>query len=140
MHRHLQAGMAGTGLPDLGDGKWGDVRPPTLWWRHEQLHRGVFEDYPTRMSTYRDARDRLEREFLIQAANLVVANRNAPPEMRAAHRWRISPRSDFARADAATPALDGSRVGDKGEEQPPFFYRQAWKGFNRKAGDRRRET
>jgi secernin len=121
------------GLPDLGMGLAGTFDRTTLWWRHEQLHRGVLEDYPTRMGIYREARDRLEREFLMQAARLVAASRSAPPKSRRASLADFSAQC-FARADAATQRWTDRVLETKPKSSLPFFYRQAWKGFNRKAG------
>ena len=121
------------GLPDTGPELAGAFDRATLWWRHEQLHRAVLEDYPTRLGVYREARDRLEREFLIQAANLFVATRTMPPRSRRAALADFSAQC-FARADAATSRWTDRVLATTLKNKLPFFYRKAWNHFNRKAG------
>ena len=51
------------GLPDLGPQPTGNYDDAALWWRHEDLHREVLKDYPTRIAAIEAERDALEAEF-----------------------------------------------------------------------------
>jgi len=121
------------GVPDIGPELQGTFDRSTLWWRHERLHRAVLEDYAARMPVYREARDALEREFMQYAGQLVAQYYRAKPQARREALEDFSMRC-FARANLALETWT-DRVLDKPvKRKMPFFYKQAWKGFNRKAG------
>jgi len=54
-------------LPDIGPLPGERFNPASLWWYHESLHRLILDDYPSRMSAYRPARDDLEMSFIKKA-------------------------------------------------------------------------
>ncbi len=37
--------------------------PRALWWRHEQLHRGMLGDFPIHLTAIQEERDALEAAF-----------------------------------------------------------------------------
>ena len=54
----------GVVLPDLGPELTGKYDPNSHWWRHEKLHRSLLNDFPARLSTFRQKRDELETKWL----------------------------------------------------------------------------
>lgn len=54
-------------LPDTGFAPEGVFESGALWWFHEQLHRSVLLDFPTRSGCFKEERDRLEKYLLDQA-------------------------------------------------------------------------
>lgn len=120
------------GVPDLGPELGGTFDRSTLWWRHERLHRAVLEDYAARMPVYREARDTLEREFMLQAAHLVARQRRVSPEARRDALADFSVQC-FARANIALETWTDRVLETPPQRKLPLFYRIAWNGFNRKA-------
>lgn len=109
-----------SGVPDLGVPATGQYCVNAHWWHHEELHREVLKDYPTRLALYRQERDDLETEFQRQAAHL--------REQGAEERRRFSERC-FAQAEEAT-ARWLSLVSNAPGDATPLLYRKAWQGFN----------
>lgn len=53
-----------TNIPDIGPVPSNSYNAETLFWKHELLHRVTLQDYPARIQSYNQERDRLETEFV----------------------------------------------------------------------------
>ncbi len=111
--------------------------PSSLWWNHEQLHRAVLEDYPTRLPLYRQDRDSLEAEFLAQAAEMCEKHRDVPIEERAEPLAAFTA-SCFERATSATEEWAKRVSAAEIKGRPSWLYRRAWEKFDSLAGFSRR--
>lgn len=62
------------GLPQIGLNPKGNYHPDALWWRHEDLHRAVLEDYLDRIAIYEKERDKIEYEFIEQTQKICLSD------------------------------------------------------------------
>jgi hypothetical protein len=109
----------GADLPNLGPIPTGTYDAATLFWRHEVLHRATLRDYATRIASYQDERDEMERRFT--AGAFTSADRTAYSAQC------------FAEADQATQRwIECVRPSDLLAHQT-VLYSVAWRGFNRSA-------
>jgi dipeptidase len=114
------------GLPVKEKTPTGKFDAKTRWWKHEQLHRQVIEDFGPRSAAIAGDRDALEKDFSRRIAKVV----NADAETR-----REAVAACWAEADAAEArwAETIPAMGCSGE-RPAAPYRRAWTKFNRIAG------
>ena len=112
------------GLPDLGPAPTGRYHDACVYWRHEALHREVLRDYRLRLAAYRADRDRLEHQFLSEAA----AMKNASKEER-----RAFSNECFRKADGATAEWLEKVRAVAPVRRGPWYYSAAWRGRNRRA-------
>jgi len=63
--------------PPLDQGQFpqGQYDSTTIFWSHERLHREVLENYPDRIASYQEDRDKLEEEFIQGGLSLSTASR-----------------------------------------------------------------
>lgn len=115
------------GLPDTGPEPSGVYNSACLYWQHEMLHREVLRDYATRLPVYSSDRDRLENEF--------IAGCSAVEGRSTRERGEFSSRCFSLASQAEARWLELVRQV-KPVHVPGFFHRQAWKGYNTKAGMR----
>jgi dipeptidase len=115
----------GMDLPDIGPNPTEHFDPRSLWWKHELLHRRAMADFDQLVPEIRQDFDRLEDEFLAQAATV---RRGTPAEKREFMQYC------FAKALKATEewiACLRSRQ-DLDFEDPA--YAAMWKRMNAEAG------
>ena len=62
------------GLPYMGTEPTGTYDKQSLWWRHEDLHRAILQDYAHRLRLYKADRDALEKGFIEAVEGLVSAD------------------------------------------------------------------
>jgi secernin len=113
------------GLPAKERTPTGKFDPRTRWWRHEQLHRRVIDDFGPRSAAIAGERDALEKDFARRIAKAAGADAATRREAVAAC---------WAEADAAEArwAETVSAMACQGRTAAP--YRRAWSRFNRIAG------
>jgi len=102
----------------------GSYDAQTLFWRHEDLHRAILEDYPTRIAAFQDERDALEARWATEA--LVLAS--APCEERRAFSSLC-----FAQAERAEAGWLERVRAQPGKPAATWHHRRAWQTFNRQA-------
>jgi len=109
-------------LPDLGIEPAGRFDPDSLWWQHEQLHRGILLSYPDRLKAYREERDRLEN-LLMQDAGEISSGSRAEFTRHA-----------FTMAGDLTRQWIENLKGQPVANRPKWLYRQYWRRQNKSAG------
>ncbi len=115
--------------PPLDQGQFpqGQYDPITIFWSHERLHREVLKNYPDRIASYQENRDRLEEEFIQVGLSLSAASREERRELSEACFQKA--------AEAEEEWLD--RVL-KIPEKKKTLHAAAWNGFNKAAGFEKR--
>lgn len=114
--------LEGQVLPALGSAPGARYNPRSLWWRHENLHRRILQDYPTRSAVIRKEQADLEQELRVRAS--------------AASRRRRFPLTEeaFRRAQEAEArwleTFDGMTV----QRRPGLVFQSYWNAQNRAAG------
>lgn len=113
-----------SGLPLDEPSPTGSYDPQCLWWRHEDLHRAVIQDYAFRMSTYASDRDQLEQEFFdltVKCGQDLSSRQEVSQEC-------------FLRAEEAEKKwLEGVNAAPL-RKANRFYYQSAWKQFSQQAG------
>lgn len=112
------------GLPDLGPSPTGAYDEAALWWRHEDLHREILRDYPTRIAEIETERDALESNFL----------KSCPDASSSSVAERLNFTSDcfITVEDAEKRWL--SQVHNLSARHPrPLVDKLAWQGFDKHA-------
>jgi len=112
------------GLPNLGPEPSQHYAADTLFWRHEELHRAMLEDYPARMAAYRAERDALEAEFISTA---LQGRRETPSKRR-----QLSVQC-FERADEAESAWLKKVQEMPIQKSAAALHRSAWKKLSQEA-------
>jgi dipeptidase len=112
------------GLPDLGADPEGTYDASTMWWKHEELHRAVLQDYPARGSVFLELRDLLEKEFL---EGVGAINLDDPVTLLDYSSTCFRKAADFT--DDMVPLVNDVPARDK----LPLFYQLAWKKYNNQA-------
>jgi secernin len=97
----------------------------TLFWRHEVLHRAAMRDYATRMATFREERDALERQFVSDA----WTHREQSSAQRAAYSAQC-----FAKADELEALWTERVLATKPTKRQGRLHAIAWRAANRAAG------
>lgn len=97
----------------------------TRWWKHEQLHRAVLQDFEARSNAIADERDALEKSFARRIAKVVDADVEARRE---------AVTECWAEADAAEARWLDTVSAMECTSKPAASYRRAWTKFNRVAG------
>jgi len=113
-----------SGLPDLGPTPTGEYNPASLWWRHEDLHRSVLLDFPSRLGSYRSERDALEDEFIRRAMQI----RSGPVVERAAFSADC-----FTRAAEGTARWTAQVQNMPIQKRNPIYFDMAWGRTNKRA-------
>lgn len=116
------------GLPDQGPNATDRCDPDSLWWRHEQLHRTVLEDYAPRAAALVGERDALEAGFRDRIDQAMTAD-FAPAALREA--VEICWREAEAAESNWIANLRGSPPGGKASA-----YRRSWRRLDHVAGFR----
>lgn len=112
------------GLPDVGPAPTGTYEKTALWWRHEALHREVLRDYASRLASFQDQRDRLERSFLSAESD----QRHDSAGERSAFAARCFQESD----DAYRQWIEQVRAIPI-RQRRPWHHAVAWRKFGRQA-------
>jgi secernin len=107
-------------IPGIPPGKSFD--PSSLWWQHEQLHRGMLLNYSDRIKPYSAERDRLEDLFIRDAAEISSGSRTAYT------RHAFIKARDFCRQWSQN--FKDHPVANRTK----WLYRQYWHKQNKKAG------
>ena len=109
-------------LPRFGIEPGNRFDPNSLWWHHEQLHRGMLLNYPDWIKRYSPERDELENSLMQDAAHISSGSR-----------------AEFTQ-DAFIRVMDFTNQWIKNLKYHPavnhtkWLYRQYWQKQNRKAG------
>lgn len=109
-------------LPDLGPSPAGTFNPRSLWWKHEDLHRSILEDYTTRSRVILPQRMALEREFLEVSERADKGEHG--PVTREAFSRSLRAEMEWLRIVRSFPVQGKTRRA----------YRRYWKRQNRRAG------
>jgi len=112
-----------SGLPEGEPPLTAKFDPACRWWRHERLHRVALLDLPGRLNIFADERDAMEKRFL-QAAEQVGKD---------AQERRKLTLACFQETDQAEAEWLKRVDGLASAEEPRFYYRSAWRGWNRAA-------
>ena len=108
---------------DQGQSPQGQFDPKTTFWSHERLHREVLENYPDKIKSYREDRDKLEEEFFQEGLALSAA----PREERRDYTEACIRKAAEAEEDWLDRVLEIP-------EKKKLFHDAAWNGFNKAAG------
>ncbi len=109
-------------IPGLGIEPGKRFDPKSLWWHHEQLHRGMLLNYPDWIKPYSAERDALENLLMQDAAQISSGSR-----------------AEFTQ-HAFTRVMDFTKQWVKNLKDHPtanrtrWLYRRYWQKQNRKAG------
>jgi dipeptidase len=114
--------LQGKVLPDIGPSPAGSYNPDSLWWHHEQFHREVLSDYPSRAPVYFNERDELERSLIQNAMSAEGGDR-----------WTVTNES-FMIAKERTAEWTAKVREQSPKRRPGMIYRYFWNKQNRKAG------
>ena len=113
------------GLPDMGQIPAGHYNRASLWWRHEELHRGTLRDYPTMIAVYQAERDQMETGFLSGAR----AHTDLPSDKRSDYA-----RQCFTEADQALDRWSKQVENTPVQNKIPGRYRKIWRKLNEECG------
>jgi dipeptidase len=102
----------------------GDCADSSLFWKHEKLHRAVLLNYPDRIKSYAEDRDKMENQFLSGAFEL--HNGNASTDKRLKY-------SRDCYALGAAAEYEWLERVEKVPVRKSIFYGGAWKSYNKKA-------
>jgi secernin len=117
--------LPGIALPAHGPRPTDRFDPNALWWRHEQLHRGMLEEFPIHLAAIRAERDALEVAFRTRIDGVLTDGTDADRTQAVAECW----------ADAdSTERRWLDEVGAVGERVMRPGYRASWREMNRLAG------
>jgi hypothetical protein len=105
----------------LGPTPGAQFDPDSLWWRHEQLHRSVLQDFPSRLQIYRDERDQIEKEFVSCSEDLKSSE------------FQSFSYSCLHTAKEKTEEWINKVRSLPGRRLPKTIYRRYWQKQNRKA-------
>lgn len=117
--------LPGIALPAHGPRPSDRFDPRTLWWRHEQLHRAMLDDFPIHLAAIRVERDALEAAFRMRIDAALADGSDADRAQAVAECW----------ADAAATEqrwMDELVSPSVSPAQPA--YRTSWREMNRLAG------
>ena len=109
-------------LPGLGIEPGHRFDPNSLWWHHEQLHRGMLLNYPDWIKRYSAERDELEK-LLMQDAAKISSGFRAEFTQHA-----------FTRGMDFTDQWIKNVKDHVAVNRTKWLYRQYWNKQNRKAG------
>ncbi len=102
----------------------GDRSDSSLYWTHEKLHRAVLLNYPGRIKTYAEDRDKMEKEFMETALKLHNDKSSA------------ARRGEFSKECLALSIAAEAEWLERVEKVPvkkSFFYGGAWRSYNKKS-------
>jgi secernin len=117
--------LPGVALPAHGLRATDRFDPRTLWWRHEQLHRAMLEEFPIHLAAIRAERDALEAAFRARIDGVVNDGTDADRAQAVAECW----------ADAdITERRWLDELGAVEERVMRPDYRASWREMNRLAG------
>ena len=114
--------LGANGLPDCGPAPAGTYDVNTLWWHHEKLHRAVLVDYPTRLGSYAQQRDELEKEWLAKAENIP-----------ASQPWELM-QTAFRQARNKTGQWIEQVQSVSATQRVNWRFHRYWQGQNKRAG------
>lgn len=113
-----------SGLPDMGNFATGTYDPQVYWWSHEDLHRAVLENYPTRIKLFQAERDALEAGFIAK----VKEKTNASIDNRL-----YFSQACFQEAWQATKAWTEKVRAQEIASRRGWLHKQAWKKLDEQA-------
>ncbi len=117
--------LPGVALPAHGPRPTDRFDPRTLWWRHEQLHRAMLEEFPIHLAAIRAERDGLEAAFRTRIDGVLADGTAADRTQAVAECW----------ADAdSTERRWLDELGAVGERVMRPDFRASWRELNRLAG------
>jgi hypothetical protein len=117
--------LPGVALPAHGPRPSDQFEPRSLWWRHEQLHRAMLEEFPIHLAAIRAERDALEAAFRARIDGVVTDGTDADRAQAVAECW----------ADAdITERRWLDELGAVEERVMRPDYRASWREMNRLAG------
>jgi dipeptidase len=117
--------LPGVALPMHGPRPTDRFDPRTLWWRHEQWHRAMLEEFPIHLAAIRAERDALEAAFRARIDGVLTDGTDADRAEAVAECWADADSSERRWLDELG-AID-ERVMRPG-------YRAGWREMNRLAG------
>ncbi len=117
--------LPGVALPAHGPRPSDSFDPRSLWWRHEQLHRAMLDDFPIHLAAIRDERDALERAFRTRIDAVLTDGSDVERATAVAECW--------ADAEATERRWMDEFGGHQAASSRPA-YRADWREFNRLAG------
>jgi secernin len=79
--------LPGVALPVHGPRPTDRFDPRALWWRHEQLHRAMLEEFPIHLAAIRAERDALEAAFRARIDGVVNDGTDADRAQAVAECW-----------------------------------------------------
>lgn len=113
-----------SGLPELCLSPTGSYDDATLWWRHENLHREILKDYPSRISAVKPKRDDLEKIFHTRMADIGQQSVDSRKQLtQTCFQEAVNAESDWLATVQAMPI----------ENFRPLLDRIAWRGFDQQA-------
>lgn len=112
------------GLPETGSLPDNRFDSDSLWWRHELLHREILRNYPARLATYKEDRDRLETDFIEGSRQFSLED--------------VSGRKFFSEECFRRAHHNKAQWLERVRTVPErrgwwFYYHLAWERFNRQA-------
>lgn len=123
--------LPGIALPAHGSRPTDRFDPRTLWWRHEQLHRAMLDEFPIHLAAIRAERDALEAAFRSRIDGVLTGGSDADRTQAVAECW----------ADAdATERRWLDEIGGSAVRSTRAQYRASWSEMNRRAGMERAEA
>ena len=117
--------LSGIALPAHEPRPTDRFEPRTLWWRHEQLHRAMLDDFPIHLAAMRAERDALEAAFRDRIAGVLADGNDADRAQTVAECW--------ADADAAERRWL-NEMGAKVAGATRAEYGASWREMNRLSG------
>ncbi len=113
------------GLPDLGPSPQGEYDAAAFWWQHENLHRELLRDYPTRIKEIIPERDALQAKFITDTQNHLELGKDERMHLTAVC---------FKQAEQAESHWLEQISDLPNQHQRPLLDKAAWRAFDRKAG------
>ncbi len=102
----------------------GEFDPATLFWRHEQLHRTILQNYPDSIRKIKAARDEMEHEFIENS--LKIAHQSPTDKFTCSQ-------SCFKRATETEQKWLEMLTSSKQRGHQNFLHKHAWKKWNKQA-------
>ncbi len=112
-------------LPDMGQVPTGHYNRSSLWWRHEELHRGTLRDYATLLPVYKAERDEMEAQFLGGAEEVEGETAEQRSEFVA---------QCFRQADQALERWSKKVSETQAVNKLPNGYRKHWRKLTKETG------
>lgn len=113
-----------SGVPESGKTPTGTYSADSLFWRHEELHRAILRDYPSRIKLIHAEQQEIELEFLALARKASKISRS--------ERARIS-QDCYNKSDKLESTWVGKIKQHKAKTKNTLLYKSAWDKTNKAA-------